>query len=78
MRIKLREFRNVLIPIDLTLSVLDKALSSSISDFEDAVQFYTAVYSDADYIITRNVKDFPQDSIPVLTPTEFLRYFYNE
>ena len=30
MRIKLSEFRNVLIPIDLTVSVLDKDLSSSI------------------------------------------------
>ena len=42
------------------------------TDFEDAVQFYTAVYSEADYIITRNVKHFPQDNIPVLTPTDFL------
>ena len=72
MRTKLREFRNVLTPIDLSVSLLDKAISSSISDFGDAVQFYTAVYSDADYIITRNVKHFPQDNIPVLTPTEFL------
>ena len=72
MRTKLREFRNVLTPIDLSVSLLDKAISSSISDFEDAVQFYTAVYSETDYIITRNVKHFPQDNIPVLTPTEFL------
>ena len=46
--------------------------SSSIADFEDAVQYFTAAYSDADYIITRNVKHFPQDNIPVLTPTAFL------
>ncbi len=72
MRTKLREFRSVLTPIDLTVSLLDKAISSSISDFEDAVQFYTAVYSEVDYIITRNVKHFPQDNIPVLTPTNFL------
>ena len=72
MRTKLREFRNVLTPIDLSTPLLDKAIVSSISDFEDAVQFYTAVYSEADYIITRNVKHFPQDNIPVLTPTDFL------
>ena len=72
MRTKLSELRNILSPIDLSVSLLDKAISSSISDFEDAVQFYTAVYSEADYIITRNVKHFPQDNIPVLTPTEFL------
>lgn len=72
MRTKLRDFRNVLAPVDLSVSLLDKAISSSISDFEDAVQFYTAVYSEADYIITRNVKHFPQENIPVLTPTDFL------
>ena len=72
MRTKLRDFRNVLTPIDLSVSLLDKAISSPISDFEDAVQFYTAAYSGADYIITRNVKHFPQDNIPVLTPTDFL------
>ena len=72
MRTKLREFRNILTPVDLSVSLLDKAIASSIADFEDAVQFYTAVYSEADYIITRNVRHFPQDNIPVLTPTDFL------
>lgn len=72
MRNKLRDFRNVLTPVDLSVSLLDKAISSSISDFEDAVQFFSAVYSEVDYIITRNVKHFPQDNIPVLTPTDFL------
>ena len=72
MRTKLRDLRNILTPIDLSVSLLDKAIASSITDFEDAVQFYTASYSDADVIITRNIKHFPQDNIPVLTPMEFL------
>ena len=71
MRTKLRDFRNVLAPVDLSVSLLDKVISSPMSDFEDAVQFYTAAYSGADYIITRSVKHFPQDNIPVLTPTDF-------
>ena len=78
MRTKLRDFRNVLAPVDLSVSLLDKAISSSISDFEDAVQFYTAVYSEADYIITRNMKHFPQENIPVLTPTDFLALTQHE
>lgn len=72
MRAKLQLFRNVLTPVDLSVSLLDKALASSISDFEDAVQFYTAVYSEADYIITRNAKHFPSNHIPVLSPTDYL------
>lgn len=76
MRKKLRDFRNVLKPLDLSVSILDRAIDSSISDFEDAVQFFTAVYSEADYIITRNVKHFPQKNIPVLTPVAFLALEY--
>ena len=72
MRTKLQQFRNVLTPVDLSVSLLDKALASPISDFEDAVQFYTAVYSEADYIITRNAKHFPSNHIPVLSPTDYL------
>ena len=73
MKRQLRDLRNTLPPVDLTASVLDKAIASTIADFEDAVQFYSAVYTDADYIITRNAKDFPQDAIPVLSPTAFLQ-----
>ena len=53
--------------------VLRCALNSGLKDFEDAVQYFCAVKCDADYIITRNIKDFPLNDIPVLTPDEFLR-----
>lgn len=72
LRRQIRDLRNLLPPVDLTTQLLDRAISSTISDFEDAVQFYSAVYCDADCIITRNAKDFPQDDIPVLSPTAFL------
>ncbi len=75
LRVKLREIRTVLRPVDLSVSLLDQAIASSQSDFEDAVQFHTAVYSGADYIITRNAKHFPQDNIPVLSPTAFIVLF---
>ncbi len=44
-------------------------------DFEDAMQAATAVRLEADYIITRNVRDFDQSTIDALTPTEFLERF---
>ena len=55
MRKNMLSFRNILKPVDLSISVLDRAINSSIADFEEAVHYFTAVYSDADYIITRNV-----------------------
>ncbi|MFN0082697.1 MAG: PIN domain-containing protein [Ferruginibacter sp.] len=55
-----------------------KAYKSDFLDFEDAVQYYTAVeFGKINYIITRNTKDYKktQTQIPILTPTQFLKVF---
>lgn len=52
--------------------VIDISLVSDFKDFEDAVQYYSALQSKADCIITRNKSDYSDDKIPVLTPDEFL------
>lgn len=52
--------------------VIDLSLSSDFKDFEDAVQYYSAVLAKADCVITRNKDDYVDDKIPVLTPQEFL------
>ena len=41
-------------------------------DFEDCVQFVIALHQRMDYIITRNAKDFEDNSIPVISPEEYL------
>ena len=41
-------------------------------DFEDALQSATAQRIQADYIITRNVKDFRSSKVPVFAPSELL------
>lgn len=51
---------------------IDWALLQKSRDFEDAVQYYTALRSGAEYIISRNVRDYPYNDIQVLTPHEFL------
>ncbi len=53
-------------------AVLEKAVNAGWSDFEDAVQSMVAESVHADYIITRNPKDFAASNIPALTPSEFL------
>lgn len=45
--------------IDLTTNILTNALKSEFKDFEDAIQYYSALTnSKIDKIITRNTKDF--------------------
>lgn len=52
--------------------VVDAALASSFDDYEDALQYYSALTRNVDVIVTRNKKDFTSASIPVLSPKELL------
>ena len=51
---------------------VDDSLASQFQDFEDALQYYTALKAKADVIITRNGKDFTASKLPVMTATEYL------
>ena len=53
--------------------VVDAALASSFDDYEDALQYYSALTRNVDVIVTRNKKDFTPASIPVLSPAELLK-----
>ena len=52
--------------------VIESSLKSKFNDFEDSVLHEAARHAGAEYIITRNIKDFKKSKIPVFTPTEFL------
>jgi len=52
--------------------VVDLSLVSGFKDFEDAVQYYSALQVKADCVITRNKADYDEQAIPILTPEEFL------
>ncbi|MDR0893779.1 MAG: PIN domain-containing protein [Prevotellaceae bacterium] len=54
-------------------SIIQQALHSDFSDFEDAIQYYAASQdSSVSAIITRNKKDFRSSKILVLSPAEWL------
>lgn len=52
--------------------VIRQAFNSTFKDVEDGTQYYSALLFQADIIVTRNVKDFKESAIPVMTPDEFL------
>lgn len=62
-----------IIPIGAAL--LHAALESNIRDYEDAVIEQCAVTSQAEAIITRNVKDFRFSTVPAFTPEAYLRQY---
>jgi predicted nucleic acid-binding protein len=58
---------------ELTDKITELALNDlNFNDFEDGIQYYTALESQANLIITRNLKDFKHSNIPVMSPKEFL------
>ena len=57
---------------DFSSAVLERAVNMKWKDFEDAVQSATAESVHADYIITRNLKDFTHSKVMAFTPAELL------
>jgi predicted nucleic acid-binding protein len=67
-----RLLRDVFTPVDLTAQILHQAIDASFADFEDAIQFHSAVRAQAECIITRNPDHFPRAPLSALSPAEFL------
>jgi len=59
-----------ILPVDSETVVL--ALDAGFSDFEDALQYHTALKKGVACLVTRNIKDFKRSSIEVCTAEEFL------
>jgi predicted nucleic acid-binding protein len=77
---KLDHARKILIKFKVLVTVLpmdDKILELSLvsdfKNFEDAIQYHTALENDLDIIITRNKKDFKNAALPVFTAKEYLK-----
>ena len=66
------KFKTLVKILPLENKVLELALSSDFNDFEDAIQYYTALDHKLEIIITRNKKDFKKSKLPVLTAREYL------
>jgi predicted nucleic acid-binding protein len=77
------ETRKILVKLYTLFSILDttsidcrKAISSEMSDYEDAVMAETAIRSGMDCIVTRNMKDYAKACIQVYQPCDFLNLLH--
>ena len=69
----LRKLRVLVRVIPMDSKIIDLSLNSEFKDFEDAIQYFAAIESDIDIIITRNLKDFKKSDIPVMTGGQFIK-----
>ena len=59
-------------------AIIRKCLEEERKDFEDGVQYESALIKDVDVVVTRNVKDFLDFANNVQTPTDFLDSFFEK
>jgi len=68
----LRKFKVLVEVLPMDDKIIDLSLESDFKDFEDAIQYHTAIENDVNIIITRNLKDFKTAKIPVLTAKDYI------
>ena len=69
----IRKFKVLIELLSLDNKITELALNDDdFSDFENGLQYYTAMENEIDVIISRNKKDFKSSKIPILTAKEFL------
>lgn len=69
----LRKFKVLVEIINLDDKIIELALSDeAFTNFEDGLQYYSALENNIDLILTRNKKDFKNSKIPILTAKEYL------
>lgn len=69
---KLRKFKIICSVCEIDDLIIEKSLNSGFKDFEDAVQYYSALKANCKTIITRDAKGFLKSDLPVMSPNEYL------
>ena len=68
----LRKFKVIVHVTPLTEKIIDLALNSEFTDFEDAIQYFSALQNEVEVLLTRNLKDYNKAQITVLTAQDFI------
>jgi predicted nucleic acid-binding protein len=68
----LKKLLRVFNPATVTGTNIYQALELNWNDFEDSLQYIVGESLPADYIITRNPKDFLAGTIEIVTPPQFI------
>ncbi len=72
-RKKLLKFKTLVNVLAVTDKVVDLALSSDFKDFEDGLQYFTAIENNIKILLTRNLRHYKTAQIPVMTAEQFLK-----
>jgi len=69
----IRRFKVLVRVLNLNDKIIDLALADgSFRDFEDGLQYYSAIENNLELILTRNPKDFKSSKLPVMSAEEYI------
>ncbi|HEV7232302.1 MAG TPA: PIN domain-containing protein [Bacteroidia bacterium] len=69
----LLKFKTLVKVLAVTDKIVELALVSEFKDFEDGLQYFTAIENNIKVLLTRNLKDYKAAEITVLTAEQFLK-----
>lgn len=70
----LKNLTSIINIVDSKSVHINSALQSGFSDFEDAVQYFTAIENKCTFLITRNTKDYTKaKNIRIVTSAQFCK-----
>ena len=61
--------------VEVDKATIERALQINLRDFEDSLQAACAENCSADFIVTRNIKDFKKSPVTPISPEEYLASF---
>ncbi len=72
-RKKMLMFKTLVTVLPVTDKTVELALSSDFKDFEDALQYFTAIENNVKTLLTRNLKDYKTAEITIMTAEQYLK-----
>jgi predicted nucleic acid-binding protein len=69
----LRKLRLIIRILPAGEKIVDLALNSQFSDFEDGIQYFTGRENTISILLTRNKKDYKEKDLRIQSPEEFLK-----
>ena len=72
-RKKMLKFKTLVTVLAVTDKIVELALSSDFKDFEDGLQYFTAIENNIKILLTRNLKDYKTAEIPIMTAGQYMK-----
>jgi predicted nucleic acid-binding protein len=64
--------------VPLTKDILRQSRTISGKDYEDSIQYFSAINTGCQFLITRNEKDFISTGLNIMSPADFLKNISRE